>query len=82
MHVRPLSVPVTDVIFMYGDANLSIVNKYTYLGIVITEHLDYNISTQCVAQSASRAFGILIAKYKLAGGVLFNVFIKLYDTVV
>ena len=74
MHVRPLSVPVTDVIFMYGDANLSIVNKYTYLGIVITEHLDYNISTQCVAQSASRAFGLLIAKCKLAGGVPYNAF--------
>ena len=43
MHVRPLSVPVTDVIFMYGDANLSIVNKYTYLSIVITEHIDYDI---------------------------------------
>ena len=32
VHFRPLSVPVTDVIFMCGDANLSIVNKYTYFG--------------------------------------------------
>ena len=78
MHVRHLSVPVTDVILMYGDANLSIVNKYTYLGIVITEHLDYNISTQCVAQSASRALGLLIAKCKLAGGVPYNVFLLNY----
>ena len=62
VHFRPLSVPVTDVICMCGDANLSVVNKYTYLGIVFTEHLDYNVSAKCVAQSASRALGLLIAK--------------------
>ena len=74
VHFRPLSVPVTDVIFMCGDANLSIVNKYTYLGIVLTEHLDYNVSAKCVAESASRALGLLIAKCKVAGGVPYNVF--------
>ena len=40
--------------------NLSIVNKYTYVGIVFTEHLDYNLSAKCAAQSASRARGLLI----------------------
>jgi len=73
---------VTDVIFMCGDANLSIVNKYTYLGIVLNEHLDYNVSAKCVAQSARRELGLLIAKCKLAGGVPYNVFTKLYDAVV
>ena len=76
VHFRPLSVPVTDVIY------LSIVNKYTYLGIVLTKHLDYNVSAKCVAQSASRALGLLIVKCKLAGGVPYNVFTKLYDAVV
>ena len=65
---------MTDVIFKWDDANLSIVNKYTYLGIVLTEHLDYNVSARCVAQSASRALGLLIVKCKLAGGVPYNVF--------
>ena len=52
------------------------------LGIVLTEHLDYNVSAKCVAQSASRALGLLIVKCKLAGGVPYNVFTKLYDAVV
>jgi len=39
------------------------------LAIVLTEHLDYNVSAKCVAQSASRALDILIVKCKLAGGV-------------
>ena len=50
---RPLSVPVTDVIFMCRDANLSIVNKYTYLGIVLTEHLDYNVSVKWVCKGSN-----------------------------
>ena len=44
------------------------------LGIVLTEHLDYNVSAKCIAQSASRALGLLIVKCKLAGGVPYNVF--------
>ena len=35
-----------------------------------------------VAQSASRALGLLIAKCKTIGGVPYNVFTKLYDSVV
>jgi len=50
VHFRPLSVPVTDVIFMCGDANLSVVNKYTYLSIVLTEHLDYCICKMCCSR--------------------------------
>ena len=37
---------------------------------------------KCVAQSASRALGLLIAKCKAIGGVPYNVFTKLYDSVV
>ena len=35
-----------------------------------------------IAQSASRAFGLLIAKAKRLGGLLFQVFTSLYDSVV
>ena len=58
VHFRPLSVPVTDVMFMCGDADLYVVNKYTYLGIVLTEQLDYNVSAKCVCQNVSRALGL------------------------
>ena len=41
----PFSLPETDVIFKCDDASLYIINRYmyTYLGIVLNEHLDYNI---------------------------------------
>jgi hypothetical protein len=48
-------------------------NKYMYLGILLTEHLDYNITAKTVAQSAGRALVLLIAKYKSQGGLPYEV---------
>ena len=53
-----------------------------YLGVILSEHLDYDIMTKYVVQCASRALGLLIAKCKTIGGVPYDVFTKLYDSVV
>lgn len=37
---------------MCGNDNINFANKYTYLGIVISEHLDYNVTAKAVTQSA------------------------------
>jgi hypothetical protein len=42
-------------------------------------HLDFNVTANCVAQSA---FGLLIAKSKAIGGVLYDAFKKLFDSLV
>ena len=44
--------------------------------------MDYNIAAKSVAQSASRALGLLIVKFKLIGGMPYDVFTKLYNTLV
>ena len=82
IHFRPNSCQRTNVTFMCGDKILQIVDRYTYLGVLFHEHLDYNVTVKSVAQSASRALGLLIAKCKILGGVPYNVFTKLYDSVV
>ena len=40
-----------------------------YLGLMLHENLDLNITARTVAQSASRALGLLIAKSKALGGM-------------
>ena len=57
-------------------------DKYVYLGLLLTEHLDFNVTVKSVAQSASRALGLLIGRYKNMGGMSFTVFSKLYETTV
>jgi len=69
-------------VFFCGDKQLEIVDKYTYLGIVLNEHSDYSITAKTVAQSANRAFGLLIAKCKIMDRLPYDAFTKLYDSVV
>ncbi len=71
-----------DYSFYCGDTALKISEKYKYLGLLLTEHLDYNITAKMVAQAASRALGLVIAKDKAHGGMPFDCFTKLYDSVV
>ena len=82
IHFRNPSIERTNFKFQCGASALTTVDRYTYLGLLLTEHLDFELTAKFVAQSASRALGLLISKCKLAGGLPFNVFSKLYDSVV
>lgn len=67
---------------MFNDNSIDIVEKYTYLGLVLNEYLNYIDMAKAVAKSASRALGLLIAKSKTNGGFEFSIFTKLFDTLV
>ena len=84
VHFRPQSVQRTYNVFLCGEKQLDIVDKYTYLDIVLNEHLDYCFTAKTVAQSANFALGLLIAKCKIMGGLPYDAFTKLYmyDSVV
>jgi uncharacterized protein YeaO (DUF488 family) len=49
---------------------------------VLTQHLDYTVMAKNAAQSATRALGLLIAKSKAHGGLPFDCFSRLYDSLV
>ena len=82
IHFRPNSVPKVAWNFKCGENDLLLTDRYTYLGITLNEFLDHNITAKVVAQSASRALGLLIAKFKCMGGMPYDVFTRLYDTMV
>ncbi len=67
---------------MCGTEVIGTTDQYTYLGITLTELLDYNVTAKRIAQSAGRALGLLIAKYKSIGGMPFDVYTKLFDSLV
>jgi hypothetical protein len=71
IHFRPKAVQRTSDAFKCGNNVLNIVDRYTYLGVILHEHLDYSVTVKAVNQSASRALGLLIAKCKGLGGVPF-----------
>ena len=79
IHFRSPSMGRTNFNFKCGNGSLETVD--VYLGLLLTEHLKFEVTAKYVAQSASRALGLLISKCKLAGGLPYNVYTKLYRRV-
>jgi hypothetical protein len=82
VHFRSQSIPKSEFVFTCGDDCIQYCSDYKYLGLVLNEFLDYNITAKSVALSANRALGLVIAKCKILGGVSHGVFTKLYDSMV
>ncbi|XP_071151601.1 uncharacterized protein [Mytilus edulis] len=82
MHCRNPSVPRTECNFTIGTNTMECVSNYQYLGLLLTEFLDYQLMAKAVAKSASRALGLLIVKSKTYGGFQHDIFSKLYNTMV
>ena len=82
VHFRTPSISRSDVVFKVGDITLDVVESYKYLGLILTEFLDFSKTAAAVAKSANRALGLIIAKAKSFGGLPYNVFYKLYESIV
>ncbi len=67
---------------MYGSYLVNICQQYQYLGIIISEHLSYEITETTLAESAGRALGGVISKFKSFTNVGFQTFSKLYHSAV
>ena len=78
IHFRPQSVQRIHHTFTVGEKVIGIETYYTYLGLLLTEHMDYNTMAKHVAKSAT-ALGLVISLY--LGGLPYNSFTKLYDSV-
>ena len=64
-------------VFNFGGCDLDRVENYKYLGLILTEHFDYNTMVNMIVHAANRALGLLIAKSKVKGGMSFDCFTKL-----
>ena len=76
LHFRVSSKPRIEYQFKCEDLYLELVTQYKYLDVLLTEHLDYTAMSKMVAQSASRALGLLISKDKAFGGMPYTCYTK------
>ena len=72
VHFRTQSTPRSNFQFVFDNTIMEIVSQYTYLGLLLTEYLDYSMMAKAVAKSASRSLGLLIAKCKANGGFQYD----------
>ena len=80
MHCRNKTQEQSGIIFKYGEKELEYVQTYKYLGIVIDAFLDYNVTANMLANSASRALSALYNKFKFNKGLGYLTYTKLYNT--
>ncbi len=79
---RDLSVQRAVGPFLYGESLLEVGDRYRYLGVVLIEFLVMSVTAKHIACAAHRALGLLIAKGQRHGDFPFEVFSKLYDSLV
>jgi len=78
VHFRPKRRPRTRFVFVYDGGGLDIVISYRYLGIYLDEHLNFDFCTQILSESAGRALGGIISKFKTLKDCGYKTYTKLF----
>ena len=82
IHFRNKNTLQTDYVFNCGENTIVCVSEYKYLGFWFNEHLDMEKSVTEVTKAAGRALGAVYMKYLYAGGMSYEVYTKLIESVV
>ena len=82
VHYRSAKTAETLYNFTFSGKSMDKVDRYKYLGLILHYKLDFSVTAQAVAKSATRALGLLIAKAKAFGGFTYNCMTKLYESMV
>ena len=82
MHIRANRKKQSKFMFIFDMQPVPYCTAYKYLGANINEFLNYNVTAECLADSAGRALSSIITKMIKNGGFPFNVYSVLYDACV
>ncbi len=80
VHFRKHSQPRSSFKFVLGNTELNIVEQYKYLGIILMEFLDYDVTAQVLSDTANGALGSVINKYKSINGLGYYTYTILFQS--
>ena len=80
VHYRKKRKIVTNFRFSLNHQELAIVDHYKYLGIVLHENLNFDVTSETLAGAGGRALGSLLSKFRKLNGLTYNTFTKLYKS--
>ncbi len=82
IHFRNKNRPKSDFDFCINSVPLEYVSEYKYLGIILTESMDFEKTAELLSASAGRALGSVINKVKYNKDLGFNTYTTLFDSCV
>ena len=77
IHFRPKRKKRSTFEFRFQSDVVQIVDKYKYLGVWFTEHVDWKTTDKSMAEAASKAVCTLIARSRACGGLRYETFSRL-----
>ncbi len=80
VHYRKPNTVRTSKHFFLGECSLSVVNQYKYLGVILTEFVNFNVIADILSGAANRALGAIISKYKHINGQGYYTYTTLYNS--
>ena len=80
VHFRSTTKARSTFPFMLNDNLIECVDKYKYLGIILDEHLLFNVTASVLANSGNRALASIYTKFNKLKGLGFKTYSKLYHT--
>ncbi len=80
VHFRKPQQPRSQYVFKYGIDVPEIVDKYKYLGTVLNEYLNYNVTADVLAGAGGRALGAIISQFSNLRNIGYTTFSKLFQT--
>ena len=82
VHFRGQNCDRTNFIFLYNGKSLDIVPKYKYLGVVLDEFLNFEVTADTLCDAAGRALGAVISRIHKYRDFRFNTFTTLFNSCV
>ena len=82
IHFRRKRIQRSNFNFKIGNKDISFIDKYKYLGVTFSEHLDYKQHKSLLSTSGTRALGNIINKYKCNNEMCFSTYSKLFHACV
>ncbi len=82
VHFRPNKTDITSFKFFINKEEITIVSNYKYLGVYFNEFINFSTNAEILSQSAGRALGSIVSKYKQSNFMGYSTYCKLYNNCV
>ena len=82
VHFRKSTMPQSTFEFKCCGSIVEYVSSYKYLGVTVSEHLDFTENAEILGQASGRALGSVISKYKTHKFMGYKTYTKLYESCV
>ena len=76
------SRPRSSIIFTFNEEEIQYASQYKYLGLLLNEHLDWNVSLEGIINKENRALALLNHRMRVVGGFHFRTYTLLFNQLV